>query len=116
MRDFVTNKASQPSAQLPTQQIVTVALGLDVIAIASWLLGFFGPFPPHPWIFLLFAALALACEIVAIVIAIRNSNLGTPGVESRGAIVALLAAVLPLVVVALVYLVASSSLAISSRG
>jgi len=39
---------------------VGVALGLDVIGLVAWCFAFFGPFPPHPWIFMLFALIGFA--------------------------------------------------------
>jgi ABC-type Na+ efflux pump permease subunit len=72
---------------------VSIALGL--IAIGTWLLAFFGPFPPHPWVFLSFAIIALTSEIVAAVIGVLNVGKGEDW--SWWAVAAVALAVLPAV-------------------
>lgn len=49
-----------------------VPLILGIAEAGAWLLAFFGPFPPHPWIFLLLAAIALVAAAAAITLALVN--------------------------------------------
>jgi hypothetical protein len=83
---------------------VSVGLVLDLAGIVGWLVAFFGPFPPHPWIFLLFAAIALACGVTGIVLA----SIGYAGSASRSkwGIAAIAFGVAPLGVILVVYVVA----------
>ena len=77
------------------------ALALDLIGIGGWLLAFFGPFPPHPWIFFLLAALALVSGAAGIVIAcighMRSAS------RSRWSLGVIAFGVAPLIVVAVAY-------------
>jgi len=90
------------------------ALALDFIGIGAWLLAFFGPFPPHPWIFFLFAALALACGATGIVLAsvshVRSVN------RSMWGVAAIVFGVAPLIVVAIVYAVMLVGFVTVTRG
>jgi hypothetical protein len=83
-----------------------MALVLDLLGIGGWLVAFFGPFPPHPWIFVLFAAIALACGISGIVLASiahsRKANRSWLGVAANALGVAPLVAILIVYVVELI--------------
>ena len=79
------------------------AVILDLVGIGGWLIAFFGPFPPHPWIFLLFAAIALACGMAGIVLA----SIGYARSASRSwlGVAAIAFGVAPLIVVLIGYVV-----------
>jgi ABC-type Na+ efflux pump permease subunit len=84
-----------------------VSSALGVIGIGTWLLAYFGPFPPHPWVFLTFAVIAVTCEIVATVIGVLN--VGDREDWSWWAVAAVALAVLPAVGLSLEALVSAAS-------
>jgi phosphatidylglycerophosphate synthase len=83
---------------------VGVALALDLVGIGGWLVAFYGPFPPHPWIFVLFAAFSLACGLAGIVLATIGHTRSAK--RSWRGVAAIAFGVAPLVVILVVHVVA----------
>lgn len=83
---------------------IGVALLLDLAAIVGWWTAFYGPFPPHPWIFLLLAVLSLACGLAGTILG--SIGYARDPKQRWWGVAAIALGVIPLVVLLIVYVLA----------